>query len=231
MVKIVAVVPFTGSEELVAMTERCIEGLTDCGVDVVAINNAASRPLRTMPHVYEHFVTENLGFGKAVNLGIRMALLRNSEVTHVLVANNDLEFPDEDWLVHLIREIEHPKVLSPKTNRTANPSSRAKGPEDKPATKVAQVSAFCWLVPIDVIRAIHSRFGFHLFDPAFFAYGEDDLTGAILRHLFGPKPFKVVAKSWVDHLKGRTSKEVGVRAGDPKNLELIKARKKALGIR
>jgi hypothetical protein len=233
--KITAIVPFTGSKDLVEMTRRCAVALIESGVDeVVTFNNAADEllDLSDRDGIREVLCHENIGFGRAINTAIAF-MLRNDEVkpTHFLIANNDLEFTDPEWLKKLTAEVEGNYVLSPTTDITACPESRAAEAVDKSPVFSPQVSAFCWLVPLPVIERIQARYGFELFDSHFFAYGEDDLTSAILRKQFGPKPFKVVRRSWVRHLKGKTAKEVGVRSGDPKNLKLLAERKRVLGVR
>jgi len=233
--KIIAIVPFTGSFELTVMAERCMASLLE-HVDVLAMDNGAELGPTGIgialgfTNRFRHIeLGENIGFGKAVNRGIKIAMSEGA--THVLVANSDLEFPQEGWFGELVAEVEGNYVLSPTTDITACPESRAAEAVDKSPVFSPQVSAFCWLVPLPVIKRIQARYGFELFDPHFFAYGEDDLTSAILRKQFGPKPFKVVRRSWVKHLKGKTAKEVGVRSGDPKNLKLLAERKRVLGVR
>ena len=76
--RILAITPYTGSERLVTMTEAMLERfqacvtLPSCEIDVrvVAVNNAASRPIKTKVEWHGHF-DKNEGFGVAVNLGIR----------------------------------------------------------------------------------------------------------------------------------------------------------------
>jgi len=230
--RILAVIPFTGDHKLVAMTRRCVREFHELGMHVVVVNNAADERIDLpLEQVTELVMAENVGFGVAVNAAIEIALQVYPELRHVLVANNDLEFPNEKWFEHLIAEVDGKHVLSPTTNITACPESREPGPKDVDPVLAPQVSAFCWLVPVEVIQKLRRSFGFNLFDPAFFAYGEDDLTSAIFRKIIGPKPFKVVKRSWVKHLKGQTAKQVGVRPGDPKNLKLLAQRKKALKVK
>lgn len=220
---IIAVVPFTGSEKLVAMTEDCIKQLLLCDLPneatlrIVAVNNKASRSLGTIadhPQVDEYKTHENLGFGVGVNEGIDLALLGEQyPCDYVLVVNNDLQFPQRNWLTLLLREVDGANVLSPRTDITATPEACHPGPEDKDAQLVEQVSAFCWLVPRRVITAIEPRFGWPLFNPMFTNYGSDDATAAILRKIYGRRPFKIVHRSWVKHLKAQTANELGVKAG------------------
>src|SRR5690606_24431703 len=145
--------------------------------------------------------TKNLGFGRAVNTAITFALEENPAIAPFLIANNDPEFPVPGWSAERLKEIEDPYVLTPTTGVPAVPATRADGIANYAPTYIRQASAFCWLVPKSVIERIRARYGFPLFDSEFFAYGEDDLTAAILRKQYGPKPFKVVHRSWVKHLK------------------------------
>jgi hypothetical protein len=220
---IIAITPFTGSEKLVAMTEDCIEQLLACelpeGVHlrVLAVNNKAARGLGKIGEhqlVDELKDDQNYGFGVGVNRGLDMALIGEGwPCDHVLVFNNDLQFPDRVWLTHLLREVEGAYVLSPRTDVTATVEVCQPGPQDKPAQRLREVSAFCWLVPIRVIKAIEARWNWPLFCPQFTNYGSDDATAAILRSIYGETPFKVVHRSFVKHLKARTANELMVKAG------------------
>lgn len=241
---ILAITPFTGSEQLVSMTEDCIEGLMQCEVPVgvhvrvLAVNNAAKRPIdvkkldalaQQQPSacawepVEQLIDTQNNGFGVGVNRGIDLALIAERwPVDHVLVFNNDLQFPQRDWLVKLFEEADPPYVLSPRTDVTATPEARQPHQAELPAQRVGQVSAFCWLVPRRVINAIEPRWGWPLFNPSFTNYGSDDATAAIIRQLYGATPFKVVHRSWVRHLKAQTANELHVKAGTPELLADLK---------
>lgn len=230
---IIAITPFTGSEKLVAMTEDCIEQLMLCDLPndatlrVIAVNNGAVRGLGKVgehPMVDELRDEKNYGFGVGVNRGIDLALIGEQwPCDQLLVFNNDLQFPDRTWLVKLLQEVEGPYVLSPRTDITATPEACHPAAADKPAQRVRQVSAFCWMVPRRVLNAISTRFDYPLFPPQFTNYGSDDAAAAIIRAIYGETPFKVVHRSWVRHLKAQTSKETGDKAGDPNTLKELKA--------
>lgn len=239
---ILAITVYAGKTDLVRMTERMVNQLHDCVLPVgehanlVAVNNGAERQIDTLPvdmpgwDPIKHITnSENLGFGNAVNNAIASSL--KDSHTDVLVLNNDLEFPNPTWLKKLVDERESFYICSPTTDQTANKDSKAQGPRDKPVHRSSQVSAFCWLVPRKVLRMLHGRFGFHLFDPEFFAYGEDDYTGEIMRKVYGGKPFKVVPRSWVRHLKAKTAAQMGMRGGMKDNLALLKRKTKELKLR
>lgn len=243
--KILAVIPFTGSEKLVSMTEDCIEKLVQCQlpedvtVDVLAVNNAASRELdedkiNSFPRAPgwgsgdQLKERENVGFGVAVNRAIDYWLIsERQECDAILVLNNDLQFPSKDWLRNLLHEYEEPYVLAPTTDITASDASRYAGPVDNHAILCREVSAYCWLVPARVVRAIDVRFSWPLFNPMFTNYGSDEATAAILRKLYGATPFKVVRRSWVKHLKAQTANELGVKAGTQELLKQLKSWKVA----
>lgn len=229
---IIAITPFTGSEKLVKMTESCIEQLLnsyvpkDVSLRVVAVNNGASRRLGAIgnhPLVDELHDDKNYGFGVGVNRGIDYALISEKlPCDQFLIFNNDLQFLDEMWLEHLLGEVEGRYVLSPRTDVTATVEACHPRAEDRHAQRVREVSAFCWLVPIGVIRAIESRWEFPLFCPQFTNYGSDDATAAILRGLYGETPFKIVHRSWVKHLKAQTANELSVKAGTKELLTDLK---------
>jgi hypothetical protein len=238
---IIAITPFTGSEKLVAMTEDCIAGLLQSevppgvNVRIVAVNNNASRGLDIVPldraakakvgfiEVDELRDDKNYGFGVGVNRGIDYALISERwPCDAVLIFNNDLLFPQCEWLTSLLREVEGRYVLSPRTDVTATKEACHPGPEDRVAQRVREVSAFCWLVPRPVIDAVEKRWDFPLFPPMFTNYGSDDAAAALLRGLYGGTPFKVVHRSWVRHLKAQTANELGVKAGTEELLRDLK---------
>lgn len=235
---ILAVVPYAGSKKLVAMTDRMLESFQLCAaaiadpINVVAINNAADAAIKTKV-TWHGFNDKNEGFGNAVNLAIQREVFDMvkqgfpDHVTHVLVLNNDLEFPDPQWLRELLDELEEVLVVTPCTNVTATKVAVAEAARDADSIRANQVSAFCWLVPVATIKRIRKKFGFNLFHPEFSNYGSDDVTSAILRSLLGPKPFKVVPRSFIRHLKAQTANELGIKAGTKELLTRIANYKRA----
>lgn len=233
---ILAITPYAGSEKLVRMTESMLEQFSACPspeqVNIVAINNAAVRPVRTKLEWHGHNET-NEGFGCAVNLAIQREVFDMEKrysatvYTHVLVLNNDLEFPDDRWLSELLKEREGSLVLSPCTDVTATETAVNDRAFDQGPRLAAQVSAFCWLVPVTTIRMLRKKFGVCLFHPEFTNYGSDDIAGAMLRKIVGPRPFKVVPRSWVKHRKAQTANELGVKAGTKDLLQRIANFKRA----
>lgn len=230
---ILAITPYAGSKKLVRMTEEMLRSFRECvqvagaEVTIVAMNNAAEDTIDRSLVDWHGWLPTNEGFGVAVNRGIQAEVFDMPKAgfpdsyTHVLVLNNDLEFPDKVWLRELLDEREGGLVLSPCTDVTATKCAVNDKAYDQSSRTATQVSAFCWLVPVATIKAIRKRFGFNLFSPEFSNYGSDDVSGAILRRLVGPRPFKVVPRSWVRHRKAQTANELGIKAGDPAVLRAI----------
>lgn len=227
---ITAIVPFTGDEELVQMTEDCIRQFMACRmpmgvhVKVVAVNNGACRGIR-MPVTdnpcfdppSEHRIVERVGFGPAVN-----AAIETNGADAYLVMNNDLQFPDPEWFSELLIEGTPGLMVSaPCTDITATPEAVQQGPVDKAPTIIGQVSAYCWLLSAKVTKVLQERFGWPLFSSLFPNYGSDDATAAALRRIYGPRPFRLVHRSWVRHLKGRTTRRFGLKAGDSQVLKQL----------
>lgn len=231
---ILAITPFAGSEKLTVMTANMLAQLmrtlpTDEMFKVVALANKPDRILRgsELPDgVQQMTLPANIGFGRGIDHVIE-ANAHDRDITDVLVLNNDLEFPQHDWLQQLLFARETNYVLAPMTNCTATDAALSDGPQDKAAMRVHQVSAYCWCVPMKVCRFIKPRFGCWLFPPQFTNYGSDDASAAILRKCFGTTPFKIVRRSWVRHLKAQTAKELGVKQGTKELLTELKTWKSA----
>lgn len=240
---ILAITPYTGSEKLVKMTEGMLERFHRCAswamihgqapnFYVIAMNNAASRPQK-FPVTWHGHMEENVGFGNAINKAIDRAVIEppklktvsiktgevkptpeDCDITDVLILNNDLQFPDEMWLSELLNARDGKRVLSPCTDITATKAAIAQGARDLNPIAHHEVSAYCWLVPVHLIHALRRKFGFNLFHPDFSNYGSDDVTAACLRSIVGKEPFRIVPRSFVQHLKAQTANELGIKAGD-----------------
>lgn len=250
---ILAITPYTGSERLVRMTESMLaqfadivtNGLHGMLFDVVAVDNAASRPQKH-PVTWHPHMEKNVGFGNAINFAIEREIIeppklkavnirtgkttsiaRKVDITDVLLLNNDLQFPDPNWLRELLAARDGRHVLSPCTDVTATAGAVNDKAYDVDPRPHREVSAFCWLVPIKAIFDLRKKFGFNLFHPDFTNYGSDDVTAACLRGLYGSKPFKIVPRSFVRHLKAQTANELGVKAGTPELLRRIANFKRA----
>lgn len=227
---VLAVIPYTGSEKLVQMTARMVDELrpTLGAHDRVELVNNGSR-LLTAQDIAAPFGALNLPTNRGFGPGINAALHDIRWKGDVLVLNNDLTFPQPDWF-RLLRQAQGEDekdnltyVYAPRTNCTATPEACKDGPEDKPAQRVREVSAYCWLVPAKVLERLRPRAGFELFPPEFPNYGSDNSAAAWLRFLFGNTPFKVVHRSFVKHAKGQTAAETGDRPGDPAVLKRLRA--------
>jgi hypothetical protein len=126
-----------------------------------------------------------------------------------LCLNNDLLFPQKDWLRILLDIAEQApnQVLVPATDSAA--IRIQPGPRDKPSFPVQESSAYCWLIPFAWCQFLKETYGFWLFDEDFApAYGEDNWTAFLLSKEFGPKCFRYVPRSFVKHLRARTSRIV-----------------------
>lgn len=251
VVKILAITPYAGSKKLVAMTEAMLRSFATCvsasrlQVEIAAMNNAAERHIEKGLAHWNYTNEKNEGFGNAINLIIKNEIIDPPHLkvvpidggpiksmslkpgfTHVLLLNNDLEFPQTEWLQQLVAEAESELVLSPCTDVTATAQAVQDGPVDLDPIRSVQVSAFCWLVPVSIIHKLRKKFGFNLFHPDFSNYGSDDVTAACLRS-FIQRPFKIVPRAWVRHLKAQTANELGVKAGTPELLKRIANYKRA----
>lgn len=210
--KILAVTCLTGGEDLVVMAEEMLSSLRECipaGVDLMSscVTQGAARRVDGLLVDCQLVRKKNLGFAAGMNDAIDNAVNAGFNPDRVLCLNTDLQFPDKDWLRKLIqaRPIE-PRILCPATDKTA--LYKQDGPKDNKSFDEVEVSAYCWLVPFKWCLLLLNRYRFWLFDPEFFAFGEDNQTAFILAKWFGPKVFHVVPRSFVKHLRHKTSEVV-----------------------
>ncbi len=205
--KILAVTCYTGGEELCDMTERTIRSLEYCVPDTVAfqVSVFAQGSDRMVDAAYSTGCPENVGFAFGMNRAVDAG--QASEPDYVLCFNNDLEFPNEDWLGRLIREAKPDRICVPATDKSAIRTQE--GPIPAPAEHIQEMSAYCWLIPFAWCQWLKEKHGFWLFDEEFEpCYGEDNWTAYLLAKKFGKTIFCYVRRSWVKHLKGRTSQSV-----------------------
>jgi GT2 family glycosyltransferase len=170
--------------------KRCLD--STLGYEVVVVDNASQD--ETVAFIKKHYPkislfeqTENLGFGRANNIGISYALQQGAEA--VFLMNQDA-YLVEDALEKLIQvSAEHPDygVLSPihtngdGTSLDANfalyvshqnnanfYSDFVLNQEKKAVYEVPFVNAAGWLVSKKCLQTVGG------FDPLFFHYGEDD---------------------------------------------------------
>ncbi|MDZ4149253.1 MAG: glycosyltransferase family 2 protein [Flavobacteriaceae bacterium] len=170
--------------------KRCLD--STLGYEVVVVDNASQD--ETVAFIKKHYPkislfeqTENLGFGRANNIGISYALQQGAEAVFLL---NQDAYLVEDALEKLIQvSAEHPDygVLSPihtngdGTSLDANFALYAShqnnanfysdfvlNQEKKAVYEVPFVNAAGWLVSKKCLQTVGG------FDPLFFHYGEDD---------------------------------------------------------
>ncbi|HET6494079.1 MAG TPA: hypothetical protein VFH61_01795 [Thermoleophilia bacterium] len=211
--RILAVTCYTGPEKLVKMTESCVQGLVDSPTDqhevdlcVSAYGQGAER--MAFGASVSTNQEENKGFAHGMNAAIDMGLraMIAGPPDYVLCFNNDLRFPRLYWLAKLLDAAVPNRVCVPATNRAA--IRIQKGPINGVPIDVPEMSAYCWLVPFKWCQWLKEHMGWWLFDPAFYAYGEDNWTAFMLSKQYGRNVFRYVRRSFVDHCHGRTSKHV-----------------------
>lgn len=139
--------------------------------------------------------------------GINRAIQEHNRLDppdYVLVLNNDLQFPNKEWLKHLLSEAGPNHITVPTTDRTAR--HRRAAYESKPSYWSHEASAYCWLVPFEWCQYLKKTYGFWMFDEDFKpAYGEDDWTGLLLNQRFGERIFRIVPRAWIKHLKAQSA--------------------------
>ena len=204
--KVLAVTCYTGSRELCDMTANMLTGLrktvknTELRISVIAQGAA-----KEVPCDYGHRYLENVSFAHGMNRAIEEGL--DFKPDYVLCLNNDLEFPQADWFTQLARVARSYRVVCPATDKTALYAQ--KGPIGMGSMPVEEMSAYCWMVPFGVCEDLFKRYGFWLFCEEFKpAYGEDNWTAYLIAKLLGPRPFRVVRRSFVKHLRKKTSSVV-----------------------
>jgi hypothetical protein len=212
-VNLLAVTCYTGGEELCHMTDHCLRSLQDCvpkGVEMVVAVTAQGAEMNTLTEMsatYIHLAPENVGFAYGMNRAIQMSVRCESEAPDwVLCFNNDLLFPQKDWLRNLLEIAVHPtdQILVPATDSAA--IRVQPGLRNKNSFPVQEMSAYCWLVPFAWCQWLKKTHGFWLFSEDFgVAYGEDNWTSFLFSKQFGPKVFRYVPRSFVKHLRARTS--------------------------
>lgn len=227
-VKITALVLYAGSNTLSDMTVKMLDQLlesieeartptlyassqVDLHTRVLAICNGSTPfPRRRLHDLKTEMlqIDSNIGFAKGFNAGIRYFLDDRDVPDYWLILNNDLEFPNKGWLRELVNERTIKQVICPTTDRTATSLAVSGEPLDKDPIHTESVSAYAWMVPESIRALIEEKEGFTFFDPDFDSYGEDDWTSLLIQHHVGPKPFRIVPRAWVQHLKARTTAEV-----------------------
>ncbi len=202
--RVLAVTCYTGSRELCDMTTVMLTGLKktvkNAELKVSVTAQGAARPL---PHLdCQTVYPENVSFAFGMNRAIEQGL--DFKPDYVLCLNNDLEFPQANWFTELAKVARSYRVVCPATDKTALYAQ--KGPVSMGSMPVDEMSAYCWMVPFHVCETLHEQYGFWLFCEEFKpAYGEDNWTAYLIAKLLGAKPFRVVRRSFVKHLRRKTS--------------------------
>lgn len=208
--KVLAVTCLTGGPDLVAMAQRCLDGIrcTNIGIrdldmrfSVIAqgVDGDCAMPLAS----WIKRLPENRGFAAGMNLAIEQAVAFGHIPEWILCFNTDLEFPNHDWLRTLLSAASPKRIVCPATDKTALYKQR--GPLDRNPFDTQEVSAYCWLVPFAWCEFLKETYGFWLFDEDFFAFGEDNWTSFLLAKRFGPQIFRIVPRAFVRHLRSKTS--------------------------
>jgi GT2 family glycosyltransferase len=185
-----------------AFIERLIKNLLEqtIKIKIVIIDNASSDKTVEILNKYKDLIIiknkKNLGFGRANNIGFKLALKNNAD--YVVIINQDVEIQDNEAIEKLISiHKKHPNIglLSPlqlnKENKPAGliyywflRSNRtffddALACQLKELYEVPFVSASLWLYPIKTLKIVGG------FNPMFFMYGEDtQYCFRVLRHNF-----------------------------------------------
>lgn len=170
--------------------ERCFTSLreSELPVQTIVIDNASNDG--TVEYIREHFPEihlieskENLGFGRANNIGMRYAL--NHGCDYVFLLNQDAwiesntlnelvrihkKYPEYGILspMHLTKEKDHFNILFDDGARNYELMSDFYFGIKKEVYKVQYVNAAAWLMPRTTLENIGG------FDPIFMHYEEDD---------------------------------------------------------
>lgn len=173
--------------------EKCLSSLRNSTfpLQVIAVDNQSTDGSRAFianhfPEVQLIAAEQNLGFGKANNIGFELAL--EAQADYVLLLNQDA-WIDANMIVELIDVVkQNPSfgILSPfHLNYTGSATEsyfdqwvlKHYTPEYVPhKTRFEQnqslscsfVHAACWLMPMETVKEVGG------FDPVFFHYGEDN---------------------------------------------------------
>lgn len=163
--------------------ERCLQSLRQSStpVDVIVIDNASHDD--TVRHIRESYPwielienERNLGFGRANNIGMELAMKRGYKA--VLLLNQDARVaPDTIGALNKLSD-RHPEygILSP-THLTGKGDKPDPGfgryiqhlSPDKNAElrDIPFVNAACWFIPLHTLQVVGG------FSPLFYHYGED----------------------------------------------------------
>jgi GT2 family glycosyltransferase len=182
--------------------ENCLNSIIKSSIknDVVVVDNNSTDGttdliIEKFPNVHLIRCTKNLGFGKANNIGLKIALEQNADYVFLLNQDASIESNTIEGLIRI--HLDNPQywILAPirKTDNLHIENDVLSNIFSKGATNLISdlilgnpvsdiytlsfIGAAGWLLPIACIRNIGG------FDPLFFHYGEDnDYCERVLNH-------------------------------------------------
>ena len=208
--RVLAVTCYTGNRELCDMTAVMLAALKKtvktAELRISVTGQGAVRSMGPLLTDVEVWYPRNVSFAFGMNQAIEAGL--DFKPDYVLCLNNDLEFPQASWFTELAKVAKSYRVVCPATDKTALYAQ--KGPISMGSMPVEEMSAYCWMVPFNVCEELFKKHGFWLFCEEFKpAYGEDNWTAYLIaKILISSKPFRVVRRSFVKHLRKKTSSVV-----------------------
>ncbi|MEA5260690.1 glycosyltransferase family 2 protein [Arcicella aquatica] len=219
----VIIVHYNGIEWI----ERCLSSFDNSAFKqqiIVVDNNSPQQEGKELikkqfPHVKLIELTENIGFGRANNLGIEYAIAQNAEFVFLL--NQDAWLIENDCIERLLQVAEqHPDygIISPvhynstktaldegfgmylATSKNWRWASDTFFDKKQEIYEIPFINAAAWLLNVDAFKKIG------LFDPDFFMYGED--VNLVNRTLFHQYKIGFVPKASIVHARENRSKSI-----------------------
>jgi GT2 family glycosyltransferase len=211
---------------------KCLCSLQTTPVDIIVVDNcsadnSAEFIKSNFPNVHVIALSQNIGFGKANNIGIEEALSRKAKYIFLLNQDARLETGTIERLVALLQKCPEVGVLSPVhlngdgslldkqfLNYLGADNSEGRllltdctlNRRGKELYEVPFVNAAAWLVPRETFELVGG------FNPLFFQYGEDH--NFLQRVLYHGKKISVCKDAFIYHdREGRgfdVSKSYGV---------------------
>lgn len=169
--------------------DRCLNSLQESTIEIepIIIDNGSTDGTREyIPLHYPNAIwlpqNENLGFGKANNIGMRYAI--DHHATHVLLLNQDAAISN-DAIELMLKESDGESLISPlHLNGDGSGFDHNFQKYSLPQKEIAkdvliknslsniyitgEICAACWFMPVSIINRIGG------FNPAFPQYGEDN---------------------------------------------------------